>query len=351
MIQPRKPGRQPPPPPPAYIHDLVGACHRSSRTDAHRMAGKSPVSSFAGVLALLALGAFMLYGVQTLSKGVNSPRPARAVSGSVATLYTAAAGGDIKALTAALSGLSPVDLNAPCPTADGGRQGLTALMIACMDGNDAAVRLLLDAKARTDARTEDGRTALMFAAGWGDASRVQALIDAGARVDARTNDGRTALMWAAHRGDPGSVRALLAAGAGVNETNKWRQTPLMGAAGSGSIEKLTALLDAGADVRAADHRGETALHIAASTDAPPELLDLLIRRGAVVDAADLDGVTPLMKAAERADAEQVKCLLNAGASPLACDKINKWTARDWASKRDDERGRAVADLLLPDGAK
>lgn len=351
MNQPSKPGRQPPPPPPAYVHGVQGACRPVSHAGTHRTAGKSPVSSFVGVLALLALGALMLYGVQTLSKGVVSPRPARAVSGSVAALYTAAAGGDTKALAAAITGLSPTDLNAPCPTADGGRPGMTALMIACMDGNDAAVRLLLDAKARTDARTEDGRTALMFAAGWGDALRVQALIDAGARVDARTNDGRTALMWAAHRGEPGSVRALLAAGAGVNETNKWRQTPLMGAAGSGSIEKVTALLDAGADVRAADHRGETALHIAASTDAPRELLELLIRRGAVVDAADLDGVTPLMKAAERADAEHVRCLLSAGASPLISDRINQWTARDWASKRDDERGRAVMDLLSPDRSK
>lgn len=342
----RHPREQPaaPPPPPAHPRELSGLFRPPTRTELHRMSGKSPVSSFVGVLALLALGALMLYGVQTLSKGVNAQQPARGAGGAVGSLHAAAAG-DAAALSRALAGISPAELNAPCPTAENGRQGLTALMIACMDGSVAAAKSLLDAKARTEVRTEDGRTALMFAAGWGDAAKVQALLDGGARVDARTNDGRTPLMWAAHRGDVGSVRALLAAGAGANETNKWRQTALMAAAGSGSLEKVQALLDAGADVGASDQRGETALHAATSADAPRAVIELLIKRGAGVDAADMDGVTPLMKAAERGDAEQVDCLVKAGASLSLTDKVNRWTARDWAAKRDDEKGRAVATML------
>ena len=52
-----------------------------------------------------------------------------------------------------------------------------------------------------------------------------------------------------------------------------------------------------------------------------------------------------MKAAERADAGQVEVLLKAGASLAAADRVNKWTARDWAAKRDDEKGRIVAEML------
>jgi len=317
--------------------------------ESHRMAGKSPTSSVIGVLALLALGGLILFGVQTLSKGLPgapSTGPAKsnaATTATSATLHLAAAKGDAVAITNALS--AGADINAPSTEPDTGRLGMTPLMIACMDGNTPSVKALLDAKAKSDLRTDDGRTALMFAAGWGDAARVQALIDAGARVDSRTTDGRTALMWAAHRGEVGTVSALLSAGADVNATNKWRQTALMAAAGAGSLDKVTALLDAGANVADPDQRGETALYSAASGDAPAEVLDLLLNRGAPADAADADGVTPLMKAAERADLAQVVLLIKAGASLTAKDKINTWTAYDWAAKRDDEKGKAVADTL------
>jgi ankyrin repeat protein len=64
-----------------------------------------------------------------------------------------------------------------------------------------------------------------------------------------------------------------------------------------------------------------------------------------VNSADADGVTPLMKAAERGDVEQVTALLKLGADVNAKDRANKWTARDWANKRDDEKGRAVVRAL------
>lgn len=308
------------------------------------MAGKSPVSSVIGVLALLVLGALILYGVQTLSRSMpgNGPVQAARAAGTV-ELHSACAGSDAAAVSERIK--AGADVNAIASGADAARAGMTPLMVGCIDGNDAIVRALLDAGAKTELRTDDGRTALMFAAGWGDAGKVQALLDAGARVDSRTTDGRTALMWAAHRGEPGSVQAILAAGADVNATNKWRQTALMAAAGSGSVEKVRALLDAGAEVNASDQRGETALHAAAAAETQAEIITLLVTRGGDVNAADADGVTPLMKAAERADAAQVQSLLAAGASRSAKDRINGWTAQDWAAKRDDERGRAVAAIL------
>lgn len=307
-------------------------------------AKRGPLGSLVGVIALLALGALMLYGVQTLARNMNAPAGRGTSGAGAAGLHALAARGDASAIQrAAMAG---ADVNLPAPSdGEGGRAGMTPLMIACMDGNAETVRALLEAKARTETRTDDGRTALMYAAGWGDAERVQALIDAGARVDARSGDGWTPLMFAAARGDVESVRALVGAGADVNASNKWRQTALMAAARSDSMEKVMALLDSGASPAAADASGETALHVAASNDVSPALLELLVRRGAAVDAADHDGVTPLMRAAERADAEQVRVLLGAGASPTLKDRANGWTASDWAAKRDDEKGRAVLEVL------
>ena len=309
--------------------------------------GRSPLGNFVGVIALLALGALILYGVQSLSRNMpgSSADAMPAAAGAGSGLHALVAKGDAAAVQRAATAGADVNAAAGAADVDASRVGMTPLMIACVDGNALMVKALLDAKAKTELRTDDGRTALMYAAGWGDSARVQTLLDAGANANARASDGWTALMFAAARGEVESVRALVGAGADVNASNKWRQTALIAAARSNSLEKLAALLDSGATVNASDQNGETALHVAASNEVAAELLDLLIKRGAAVDQADQDGITPLMRAAERADKNQVQVLLAAGASTSIKDKANGWTAADWAATRDDEQGRAVAAML------
>lgn len=309
--------------------------------------GRSPLGNFVGVIALLALGALILYGVQSLTRTMPGSIPGQAAASERAGsgLHALVVKGDATAVQRAATTGADVNAFAGAADVDASRVGMTPLMIACVDGDAVMVKALLEAKAKTELRTDDGRTALMFAAGWGDASKVQALLDAGANPNARAGDGWTALMFAAARGEVESVRALAGAGADVNASNKWRQTALIAAARSNSLEKLAALLDSGAVAGAADQNGETALHVAASSDVSAELLELLIRRGAPIDQADQDGVTPLMRSAERADKAQVEVLLKAGASTSIKDKANGWTAADWAAKRDDEQGREVAAML------
>ena len=64
--------------------------------------------------------------------------------------------------------------------------------------------------------------------------------------------------------------------------------------------------------------------------------------------ADADGLTPLMRAADRGDVERVKALLAAKADAGAKDRLGR-TARDWAESRDDDLGRAVAAVLPASG--
>lgn len=312
--------------------------------------GRGPLGNFVGVIALLALGALILYGVQSLSRSMpgGAGEPAAAGGGAGSGLHGLVAKGDAAAVQRAATSGADVNALAGPADVDASRIGMTPLMIACMDGNALVVKALLDAKAKPELRTDDGRTALMYAAGWGDAARVQTLLDGGANANARAGDGWTALMFAAARGEVESVRALVGAGADVNASNKWRHTALIAAARSNSLDKLAALLDSGATVNAADQNGETALHVAASNEVSSQLLDLLIKRGAAVDQADQDGITPLMRAAERADKAQVEVLLAAGASKSIKDRANGWTAADWAATRDDEQGRGVAAMLKSD---
>lgn len=307
------------------------------------MSNRSSTGSIVGLIALIVLGAIVIYAVQTLPKGAQAtPTPA---SGGAANLRDAVMRNDAAAVRAALA--SGADPNLPLPGDDSGRGALTPLMTAASEGKPEAIRILLDAKAKVDARTEDGRSALMFAAMREDTACLRAILDAGARTDARNSDGWTALMFASARGDVIGVRALVQAGADVNASNKWRQTALMVASLNGSIEKVRALLEAGANAAAADADGNTSLLIAAGAgdEVTPELLTVLVKAGAPVDATDTDGVTALMKAAERGDADRVRALLASGANRTLKDKPNGWTARDWAAKRDDEKGRAVVALL------
>lgn len=300
-------------------------------------------TSFIGIIALLVLGGLVVWGVSALTSGMHGSSSAPAPAPMRADLKDAVLRNDAAAIRSAVS--NGADINLPIPTDEGGRAGMTPLIHACFEGTVDTVRILLDSRAKTESRTVDGRTALMYAAGWGDSAKVKLLLDAGARTDARAADGWTALMWAAARGEVASVRALTEAGADVQATNKWRQTALMAAARTGSLDKVAALLEAGALASASDLNGDTALTIAAANDVSPAVLEALVRAGAPTNTGDVDGVTALMKAAERGDAAQVEALLRLGADRAVKDKANGWTARDWAAKRDDERGRAVVGLL------
>jgi len=309
----------------------------------------SPLGVFMRVLVLVGLVAAVVLAFQmgkeipTASDGMMPRNTANAAAASPG-LHQAAAGGNAEAVRAAIAG--GADPNAALNEQDSSRDGMTPLMVACFEGGPDVVKALVDGGARTEVRTSDGRTALIYAAGWGNVQKVQTLLDAGATVDARASDGMTALMFAAARGDVECVRALVAAGARVDERNKWRQTALMGAARTGSLEKVEALLGAGASVDMHDQYGDSALSIAAaSSDADARIVEMLLSGGAKVDEGDTDGVTALMKAAESGDEAKVRALLKAGASAQVKDRTNGWSARDWAAKRDDERGRAVVAIL------
>lgn len=86
--------------------------------------------------------------------------------------------------------------------------GETALMLAALHGNEAAVRQLLDRGAQLK---RAGWTALHYAASGGDVGITQLLISKGAVVDARTTAGVTPLMMAARENQTEVVDALLAA--------------------------------------------------------------------------------------------------------------------------------------------
>jgi ankyrin repeat protein len=186
--------------------------------------------------------------------------------------------------------------------------GVTALMCAAHDARKVA--MLIEAAADVKAATTSGYTALHVAAAYdGAAESVRLLLKHGAdpNARARSNFG-TALARATLRGDRAVAALLIDAGATVNNRPEG-SVPLMAATLQGDLEFVTFLLDRQATVDSSPvamapvGNGEqqpTALMAAAERSAP-DLVALLLKRGANVNATDRRGMTALMYAAGAID--------------------------------------------------
>ncbi|HKH71191.1 MAG TPA: ankyrin repeat domain-containing protein [Vicinamibacterales bacterium] len=167
-----------------------------------------------------------------------------------------------------------------------------ALVRAVRTGDSKAVAALIQQKADVNAVAIDGTTALHWAVRADDLETVDALIRAGAQVKTASRHGVTPLYLAADLGNAAMIRRLVAAGGDANTTDISGDTVLMAAVRAGSIDAVRALLDAGAQVNTAEPQvGHTALMWAVREDRP-ELVSLLLTRGATVDVKTRTGSQP-----------------------------------------------------------
>ena len=140
-----------------------------------------------------------------------------------------------------------------------------------------------------------GESALMLAVREGSMQVLPVLLNArGINLDLRAKNGNTALMIAAFKKNKPAVEALLAKGAQVNND------------------------------------GWTALHYAAASG-DTEIVQLLLKKSAEVDATSPNMTTPLMMAAGGGHIYTVKALLDAGAD-LNLANEQGLTALDFAKK-------------------
>ena len=130
------------------------------------------------------------------------------------------------------------------------------LPLAALRGNAGAVKVLLEAGANLEARTEDGTTSLHNATILGHSEAVTVLARAGANLEARNEGGNTPLHMAALGETAGAVTVLTRAGADLEARAEGGNTPLHMAALGGNAKTVTALLEAGADPKARDNSDE-----------------------------------------------------------------------------------------------
>lgn len=213
--------------------------------------------------------------------------------------------------------------------------------------NVEVARLLIDHGARMNARGWIGATPLHKAASAGQADVVELLIQHGAKVHARRpNWGDMPLHWAANEK---IARLFKEDDMDVHARDRVGRTPLHWAAQSGHAETAEYLIECGADVNARDepfvsrsptsamingfvrlvervrwirpliknitnarYTGDTPLHCAAR-EGRIEVVELLLKAGAQVNAADDHGRTPLHCAAFRGQRDVIEKLVRAGA--------------------------------------
>jgi hypothetical protein len=154
------------------------------------------------------------------------------------------------------------------------------------------------------------------------------------------------LIEACSNGNTELAVQLIEEGADVNaKSHDDGETALMAASIGGHISCIDMLVVRGADVNATDKNGMTALMVASQTGRI-RCIEMLIARGAYVNAKDNDGWTALMYASQKGDVICVKMLIERGADVNAKDN-NGDTALSHANDVDHDD---IATLLKQHGA-
>ena len=139
-------------------------------------------------------------------------------------------------------------------------------MLAAVNGSEACLNALIDAKANVNAQSDPGLTALVDATRVGKLNTIQILLKArGIDKELPNKHGVNPLLACCKYNQPEAAKILLAAGcnkefvapqgafAGLN--------PLTFAAQEGNVQVVKILLEAGCDVQATAN-GKTALQLA-----------------------------------------------------------------------------------------
>ncbi|KAH8699387.1 ankyrin repeat-containing domain protein [Phaeosphaeriaceae sp. PMI808] len=215
------------------------------------------------------------------------------------------------------------------------RQGITPLMLAAIQGNEMAVKRLLDEGSFPDFRVQavrshlvhniglkgevhEGSTPLILAAQNGHAKIVDILLAHGSDIEARTNHGCNALNAAAAAGHTDCVITLAEKGADVHtRVRPGDFTVLMRCANKGDIPAARAVLAAGADIEGKKDEGAMNSLLEAAWLGRAEFVEFIVQQGADPTAQAnwggyYNGFTALHVAVEDENLNVIQAAFSAG---------------------------------------
>jgi uncharacterized protein len=181
----------------------------------------------------------------------------------------------------------------------------------------------------------------------GNLATTRSLLAKGVSPDTRDKDGYPALAWAALRGHTEIVRALLDQGADPNLRDQIAgYTPLMHSVSKSKVDTnlpvIQLLIARGAEVNARDNGDFSPLMRAAQYNETSAAVEELVSRGADVNAKSRNGWTPLLIAIQSGRSDSVRFLLGKGADSNAREPMRGLSALAFARKGRQE---TIVNLL------
>ena len=164
------------------------------------------------------------------------------------------------------------------------RDRLSPLSLASQYGHIDIVKLLLLRGAEVNSSNSYNASALIAACEGGHHDIVACLLDAGADINVVQGKLGTALRAACHHGHIAVIKLLLTRGANIDLTDRQKSTALMAACKANKSEVVAILLEHKADIFLVDLGGHNALNISCAAGAT-EATELLLQAGADVTAS------------------------------------------------------------------
>lgn len=180
----------------------------------------------------------------------------------------------------------------------------TPLHKAAYEGHYAIAKILIDNGAEINARDKFDETSLHEAARYGKTEIVKLLVEHNADINALNKDNKTPLFASTEVYDAGTsqdvIKVLLDAGAGITMT-------IFEAARIGDTKRVEQMLKKNPElINSRDISWEDFTPLLHATDTKSvDMVELLLSKGADINAHDTCGHTPLLLAMENCDDDEL----------------------------------------------